>query len=105
MRGLSRTSRDVPPFCVLDETHTVRGVNLVGLRRAGMSRERIGTIRSAFRVLFAGPTNLREAVRRVEAEGPLSEEVIYLLNFISASTRGVSTGPRRRGAAESEPPE
>jgi len=105
MRGLSRTSRDVPPFCVLDETHTVRGVNLVGLRRAGMSKDRIRAIRSAFRVLFAGPTNLRAAVRRVEAEGPLTEDVTYLLSFIGASTRGVATGPRRIALVDAEAPE
>jgi hypothetical protein len=27
MRGLSRTSRDVPPFCIMDGTHTLRGIN------------------------------------------------------------------------------
>ena len=36
MRGLSRTSRDVPPFCIMDGTHTLRGINLVGLKRAGI---------------------------------------------------------------------
>jgi len=104
MRGLSRTSRDVPPFCVMDWTHTVRAVNVVGLRRAGMSRERIRAIRDAFQVLFAGPTNLAMAVRRIEAEGPVTEDVSYLLDFIRASTRGVATG-RRRGTDDDEAPE
>ena len=36
LRGLSRTSRDVPPFCIMDLTHTLRGINVVGLRRAGI---------------------------------------------------------------------
>jgi UDP-N-acetylglucosamine acyltransferase len=36
LRGLSRTSRDVPPFCIMDGTHTVRGVNTICLRRAGL---------------------------------------------------------------------
>ena len=35
MRGLSRTSRDIPPFCIMDLTHTLRGINVVGMRRAG----------------------------------------------------------------------
>ena len=48
LRGLSRTSRDVPPFCIMDGTHTVRGLNVVGLRRAGFSRERITALRRAF---------------------------------------------------------
>jgi UDP-N-acetylglucosamine acyltransferase len=95
MRGLSRTSRDVPPFAVMDGTHTVRTVNLVGLRRAGFSRERIRAIRAAFRILFAGPTNMTAAVARVEADGPVTADVAYLLEFIRSSSRGVATGVRR----------
>ena len=102
MRGLSRTSRDVPPFCVLDHTHTVRGVNLVGLRRAGFSRERIRAIRSAFRVLFSRATNVRAAVAQVEAAGPPSADVSYLLEFIRCSTRGVAMGGRRGVDAQAE---
>jgi len=39
LRGGSRTSRDVPPFCIMDGTHTVRSLNRVGLKRAGVSSE------------------------------------------------------------------
>lgn len=102
MRGLSRTSRDVPPFCILDGTHTIRGTNVIGLRRAGFSRERIRAVRRALRVLFFGPTNLRHAVARVEADGEVSPDVAYLLEFIRASTRGVARGPRQRPAQEGE---
>ena len=41
MRGLSGTSRDVPPYAIIDWQHTVRGVNVVGLKRAGFDDERI----------------------------------------------------------------
>ena len=95
MRGLSRTSRDVPPFCILDGTHTVRGINLVGLRRAGLSREQIGAIRRAFKELFSIPTNMKTAMKRIEQAGPVSAEVRYLLDFIAASSRGVACAPRR----------
>jgi UDP-N-acetylglucosamine acyltransferase len=98
LRGLSRTSRDVPPFCVMDGTHTVRGVNLVGLRRAGFGAERIRAVRRAFRTLFFERTHLRQAIEHVVAAGPVSEDVAYLLDFIRASTRGVAVGPPRREA-------
>ena len=39
VRGLARTSRDVPPFCIMDGTHTLRGINVVGLKRAGVTYE------------------------------------------------------------------
>jgi UDP-N-acetylglucosamine acyltransferase len=104
LRGLSRTSRDVPPFCVMDETHTVRGTNVVGLRRAGFTPGRVRAVRRAMRLLFAARTNLSQAMARVAAEEePLTEDVAYLLAFIRASKRGVAVGPRRRGGDDDEP--
>jgi len=93
MRGLSRASRDVPPFAIMDGTHTVRGLNRVGLRRAGFDAARIRALATAFRVLFRVRTNMRAAIARVEAE-VRSPDVDYLLAFLRASVRGVATGPR-----------
>lgn len=94
LRGLSRTSRDVPPFSIMDGTHTVRGVNRIGLRRAGLDAARIRILVTAFRLLFRTRQNLREAVARVEAE-LRSPDVDELLAFIRASRRGVAMGPRQ----------
>jgi UDP-N-acetylglucosamine acyltransferase len=101
MRGLSRASRDVPPFAISDWTHVVRGVNRVGLRRAGFDAGRIRAISTAFRILFRVRTNLREAMARVEAECP-SPDVAELLAFIRESKRGVGSGPRHGGGDDSE---
>jgi len=96
MRGLSRTSRDIPPFCIADETHTVRAINTVGLRRAGFSSETISALRSAFAVLFATRRNLKLAIDELRAQGNLLPEVEELIEFIQSSKRGVAFGPRRR---------
>src|SRR5262249_37515280 len=98
MRGLSRASRDVPPFSIMDGTHTVRGVNRVGLRRAGFDAARIRAIVEAFRVLFRVRTNLREAMARVES-ARRSPDVDELLAFIREAKRGVAMGPPRGRAA------
>jgi UDP-N-acetylglucosamine acyltransferase len=100
MRGLSRTSRDVPPFSIMDGTHVVRGLNRVGLRRAGFDRARIVALARAFRVLFRTRGNLRDAVARVEAE-PRTPDVDELLAFIREARRGVAMGPRQ-GALRDE---
>jgi UDP-N-acetylglucosamine acyltransferase len=100
LRGLARASRDLPPFSIVDGTHTVRGLNRVGLRRAEFDPERIGALATAFRILFRVRTNLRTAMARVEAE-VRSPEVEELLAFIRASQRGVGMGPPR-GAADEE---
>lgn len=93
LRGLSRTSRDVPPYCIMDETHTLRGINRVGLQRAGYGADQIRELRRAFTHLFGQRRNLRAAIEALEA-GPVSDEVAHLIRFIRASTRGVCFGPR-----------
>jgi UDP-N-acetylglucosamine acyltransferase len=98
LRGLSRTSRDVPPFCIMDGTHTVRGINIVGLRRAGFSRERIQALRQAFARLFRQRVNMARAVVELRAS-PCTPDVDMLLDFIAQSKRGVCFGPKR-GAQE-----
>ena len=94
MRGLSRTSRDVPPFALMDGTHEVHGVNRVGMRRAGLDMTRIRAVDTAFRMLFRVRQNLSEALGRVEQELGDVPEVAELLAFIRASKRGVATAPR-----------
>lgn len=101
LRGLSRAARDVPPFGIMDETHTVRALNRVGLRRAGYEPGRVRALQRAFVRLFRRRTNLRLAMAEIESE-PLTEEVRELLDFIRASKRGVCMGPRTRAPEDAE---
>ncbi|MGH7814281.1 MAG: acyl-ACP--UDP-N-acetylglucosamine O-acyltransferase [Candidatus Binataceae bacterium] len=100
MRGLSRASRDVPPFCLMDGTHTLRAINAVGLRRAGFNAATIRALRTAFAALFGARRNLKRAIERLEARGPLAPEVTELIAFIRASKRGVAFGSRGGAADE-----
>jgi len=101
LRGLSRASRDVPPFCMMDETHTLRGVNVVGLRRAGFGADQIRALRGAYRCLFRTRRNLRLAMAELESE-PCTPEVAHLLAFIRSSRRGVCVGPRHGAQDDSQ---
>ena len=92
MRGLSGTSRDVPPFAIIDWQHTVRGVNVVGLKRAGFDEKRIRAIRDAFGILFRKGRNLALAVKEVEQAGTANSDVLAVLEFIKTSKRGVCFG-------------
>jgi UDP-N-acetylglucosamine acyltransferase len=92
MRGLSGTSRDVPPYAIIDWQHTVRGVNVVGLKRAGFDDKRIRAIRAAFRILFRTGRNLALAVKELEASGTANSDVLAVLDFIKSSKRGVCFG-------------
>jgi UDP-N-acetylglucosamine acyltransferase len=92
MRGLSGTSRDVPPYAIIDWQHTVRGVNVVGLKRAGFDDQRIREIREAFGVLFRKGRNLSLAIKEIEKDGRATRDVLALLEFIKSSKRGVCGG-------------
>jgi UDP-N-acetylglucosamine acyltransferase len=95
MRGLSRTSRDVPPFCIMDGTHTLRGINVVGLKRAGIPSKSIHALRHAFTALFGTRQNLKLAVERFTKSAGAGNcaEVVEMIDFIRASKRGVAFGP------------
>lgn len=102
MRGLSRTSRDVPPFCIMDGTHTLRGINVIGLRRAGFSAKSIAALRHAFQMLFGTRQNLKLAVERLLASGEPTPEVAETIEFIRASKRGVAFGPHHSGVDDAD---
>jgi UDP-N-acetylglucosamine acyltransferase len=76
----------------MDETHTVKTLNLVGLRRNGFGAARVRAIKNAFVVLFRGGPNMRANLEKVEAELEITEDVRYLIDFIRNSKRGVCFG-------------
>ncbi|MFQ5541872.1 MAG: acyl-ACP--UDP-N-acetylglucosamine O-acyltransferase, partial [Candidatus Binatia bacterium] len=92
MRGLSGTSKDVPPYSIIDWQHTVRGVNVLGLKRAGFDEYRIRKIKEAFRVLFRKGRNISLAIKEIESHSGPSTDLTALLDFIKSSKRGVCFG-------------
>jgi len=95
MRGYARASRDVPPYCIVEELHTIRALNVVGLKRAGFSIERLHALKQAFQLLFRSDRNLKLAMEHVENNVELTEDVRYLIDFIKLSKRGVAMGKRK----------
>jgi acyl-[acyl carrier protein]--UDP-N-acetylglucosamine O-acyltransferase len=57
-------------------------------------------LRQAFKLLFFRRGNLKTALAQVAAEVPLTPEVEHLLEFITASKRGVAFGPRQSSSSE-----
>ncbi len=88
IRGGSRFSKDIPPYCVADTTNKVRGINAVGLRRAGVPSPTRSALRGAFRRIFLSRANTTEVVAEMLAED-IPVEVRALLDFIRSSKRGV----------------
>ena len=50
--GMGSSTKDIPPFMLQHGQNCVTGLNLIGMRRAGLSNEAIDGMRLAFRILF-----------------------------------------------------
>ncbi|MCI5130297.1 MAG: acyl-ACP--UDP-N-acetylglucosamine O-acyltransferase, partial [Candidatus Electrothrix sp. EH2] len=92
--GMSGISLDVPPYVILTGTRNrmrIAGVNKIGMRRNGMSRETINDIDRAFRIIFRSSPQVlvNEALVQATHEFPDSEEVRLLVEFFRESKRGV----------------
>jgi len=91
--GGSAVSKDVPPYAMVTGERgqmRISGLNKVGLRRNGFSRETISQIDAAYRVLFHSPDLLHNAaLDKAEQELGGCKEVAGLLAFIRSSKRGV----------------
>jgi UDP-N-acetylglucosamine acyltransferase len=89
LAGNTRVNLDVPPYVLgADFNVTAKGLNLVGLKRAGISREDIALLKSAYKLLYRSNLKLHDALARIEAEIP-SEHTLHLTQFIRKSKRGI----------------
>lgn len=89
--GGTTITQDVLPFskCVQPRDVRTYGLNSVGLERRGFSKERIGRIQHAFRVLINSKLNTTQALEKLKSEGDQGEDVRMLISFVEASERGV----------------
>jgi UDP-N-acetylglucosamine acyltransferase len=88
--GKSKIVQDVLPFFITDGNPArLRGVNSVGLRRAGFSEEARRALKNAYRTLFRSSIPLEDALRELEQVD--DEHVKHLVNFIRESGRGFTT--------------
>jgi UDP-N-acetylglucosamine acyltransferase len=89
--GCSKVVQDIPPFSTCDgHPARVYGLNLVGLRRKGISHDAIQKIDQAFKLIFNSGLTAKHALERVEKEIEKTEEIIYLVNFVKSSERGLT---------------
>jgi len=100
--GMAKVNADVPPYMLVDgQPATVRSVNVVGLRRAGMPPPERRALQDAYRLLYRSGLAVKRAVERIEAELPKCAPVIELVDFIAGATRhGICGGPREGAAPE-----
>lgn len=91
--GMSGISMDVPPYVIVAGIRNdmqVRGINKIGLKRAGFSNEDIRKLGHAFTMIFkTKDLLLQEALEKVKKEIPDSVPVAKMVEFFAVSNRNV----------------
>ena len=87
--GHSRINHDVPRFMLVDGNPSkVRCINIVGLKRNGISPEGIDSLHEAHRLIYRAKMSARHAAEILGAHGHLTPEVQSLLAFIETQQEG-----------------
>jgi UDP-N-acetylglucosamine acyltransferase len=87
--GNTRVNLDTPPYFTYSGFSVApKGLNLIGLKRAGLEPEKIAALKTAYRLLYRSVLPLKEALIRIETEVP-TPETLHLVEFIRHSRRGI----------------
>ncbi len=92
MSGGAGVGMDVPPFCTVNERNRLGGINMVGMRRAGIDRAEITAVRKAFRQCFRAPIPTAEMLEILDAGAVDSPAIGEIAAFIRGTKRGICPG-------------
>jgi UDP-N-acetylglucosamine acyltransferase len=98
VQGSSAFGKDLPPFVVAAERNSVFGLNILGMRRAGLSANDRDEIKQAFKLVYLSGLNTSQALEKAETMtfGAPARE---FLDFIARSKkRGIC--PLKRGTGD-----
>ncbi len=90
--GMTRVVHDVPPFMILEghDAH-IRGVNVIGVERAGFAPKQITHLKEAYRLLFRGETSgsLADRLSILLADFPDDPAIATLVAFMRRKAEGL----------------
>ncbi len=95
--------KDVPPFCTTRSAgiNDIAGLNVVGMRRAGILAAGRLEVKRAFRTLYLSGLNVSEAVAAIRREQS-SDYALEFCRFVEASSRGICKATARRAGDDNE---
>ena len=88
--GASKVVQDIPPFVIVDGSPAkVRGLNNVGISRAGVDESVRRNLKKAYKILYRSGLSLPQAIAVMEQELESCEEIEHLLRFLRNAERGI----------------
>ncbi len=98
LSGGNVTSVDVPPYAVLASRNELAGLNLVGMRRAGIPREDITLARAAYRKAFPRGTTRADQLAILDEYAQKSSVAALMAEFVRAAQRPIAPDRSRSGS-------
>ncbi len=88
--GGYRLQQDVCPYAlVAGYPLKITGINSVGLKRRGFSKEALKSIEACYKLLFSSNLNTTQAVERIKSDVEETDQVTEIINFIASTKRGM----------------
>ena len=88
--GNSAFNKDIPPYTMASgRPGRVFGLNVVGLRRKGISSDVRRALSRTFKLFYRSGLNVSQALEKIRAEVEPHPEVLHFIEFIESSDRGV----------------
>ena len=101
--GMTGVPGDVIPYgMVIGNRARLRGLNIVGLKRAGLTRAELSTLRSAYRVLFDRARPVAENAEAARAEYGSDPRVADMLDFVTSRGKRIFCVPPVSGTREED---
>ena len=96
--GFSASRQDILPYSKGEGRPPVpRGLNVVALKRRGVSQEIRNNMNLAFKYLISEELNTTQAIEKIRAEIPSNEYIDKMIDFIQTSKRGVLLKSHKSG--------
>ncbi|WP_371377722.1 acyl-ACP--UDP-N-acetylglucosamine O-acyltransferase [Sporomusa aerivorans] len=93
--GISKVIHDVPPFIMVNGNPAQAfGINLLGMRRAGISETKRQIIKKAYKILYLSGLNIARALEVMEEQLVLCEELKYFIAFLRSNNREICSKGR-----------
>ncbi|MDH5189027.1 MAG: acyl-ACP--UDP-N-acetylglucosamine O-acyltransferase [Rhodospirillaceae bacterium] len=98
--GMSGAESDVIPYgMIIGSRGGLAGLNLVGIKRRGMDRETIHSMRSAYRMLFANEGTMSDRIKDVAEKFKEVEPVMEIIDFLTADSSRSFCQPKSEDGA------
>lgn len=98
--GLTRVVQDVVPYTLLECDAEVRGLNVVGLRRAKLGAQVMAQIKEAYKILYLSGLNIPNALKQIRAIPNACKEVLHMAEFIEGTKKGICMNRRANRCGE-----